>query len=66
MNSGRRILKNIFSLTAAEVASKGFALVYTVYLIRKIGPENNGIFNFAKSLIQYFSIVVLLVLIRLV
>jgi O-antigen/teichoic acid export membrane protein len=60
MNTGRRILKNIFSLTVAEVASKGFALVYTIYLIKKIGPDNNGIFSFAKSLIQYFSIVVLL------
>jgi O-antigen/teichoic acid export membrane protein len=58
MNSGKKILKNIFSLTAAEVASKGFALVYTVYLIKKIGPDNNGIFNFAKSLVQYFLFVV--------
>ncbi len=60
MNTGKRILKNLFSLSVAEIAGKGLAFFYTIYLIRKIGPESNGILNFAKSIVQYFVILVTL------
>lgn len=60
MSVSRRILKNIFSLSIAEISSKGLAFLYTIYLIRTIGPEGNGILNFAKSIVQYFLIVVAL------
>lgn len=60
MNVAKNILKNIFSLSIAEMASKGLAFVYMIYLIRTIGPESNGVLNFAKSLVQYFLIAVAL------
>lgn len=60
MNNARNILKNIFSLSIAEMASKGLAFAYTIYLIRTIGPESNGVLNFAKSLVQYFLVAVAL------
>ncbi len=60
MSVAKNIIKNIFSLSLAEIASKGLAFVYTIYLIRTIGPESNGILNFAKSLVQYFLILVAL------
>ncbi|HRP01120.1 MAG TPA: flippase [Candidatus Kapabacteria bacterium] len=60
MDSKTKLLKNIFSLSIAEMASKGLAIIYTIYLIKVIGPESNGILNFTKSLVQYFLILVAL------
>ena len=56
MSDGKQILKNIFSLSVAEYAAKGFAMIYTIYLMRIIGPENNGIYTVAKSYISYILI----------
>lgn len=58
MTVGKQILKNTFSLTAAELAGKGLAMVFTLYLIRTIGPANNGVFTVAKSFVQVFLVLV--------
>jgi O-antigen/teichoic acid export membrane protein len=50
MRSARRILKNIFSQTAAEIARQGLSIVYIIYLARTLTPEYYGIIGFAKSL----------------
>ncbi len=60
MSESRTILKNLFSFGSAELISKGLAVVYTIYFLRIIGPEGNGIINFAKSFVQYFLIFVML------
>lgn len=56
MSDGKQILKNIFSLSVAEMAAKGFTMIYTLYLIRIIGPENNGVFTVVKSYVGYLLI----------
>jgi polysaccharide transporter, PST family len=48
----------MFSLTAAEIAGKGLAFVFTIYLLRTIGPENNGILYLAKSYVQVLLVLV--------
>lgn len=58
MNVAKQIVKNMFSLSAAEFAGKGLAVIFTIYLIKTIGPANNGIFTSAKSLVQGFLIIV--------
>ncbi|MBX3043867.1 MAG: flippase [Candidatus Kapabacteria bacterium] len=58
MSVGRQILKNTFSLTAAELAGKGLAIIFTIYLIRVIGPANNGVFTLAKSFVQGLLVLV--------
>jgi O-antigen/teichoic acid export membrane protein len=58
MSISKQILKNMFSLSAAEFAGKGFAILFSLYLMRVIGPENNGIFTVAKSLIQALLVLV--------
>ncbi len=60
MSESRKVLKNLFSFGTAELVSKGLAVVYTIYFLRIIGPEGNGILNFAKSFVQYFLIFVFL------
>ena len=60
MSESRQVLKNILGLGSAELISKAIAVVYTIYFLRIIGPEGNGIINFAKSFVQYFLIFVLL------
>lgn len=58
MNSGRRILKNLFSLSVAEIANKGILFITTAYLARVILPEGYGVIGFANSLLVFFSIFV--------
>lgn len=58
MTVAKQILKNTFSLTAAEIAGKGIAMLFTIYLIRTIGPENNGVYAVAKTFIQVFLVFV--------
>lgn len=60
MSNSRKILKNLFSLSLATFVSKGLAFIYTIYLMRTIGPESNGILNFSKSLVQYFVLLIIL------
>lgn len=54
MSNTNRILKNIVSMGVTEFSAKGLAVIYTIYLISTIGPESNGAFSFAKSIVQYF------------
>ncbi len=60
MSNTNRILKNIVSMGVTEFSAKGLVVIYTIYLISTIGPEGNGAFSFAKSIIQYFFIIVML------
>lgn len=58
MNTGRRILKNLLSLSVAEIANKGILFITTAYLARVILPEGYGIIGFANSMLVFFSIFV--------
>lgn len=58
MKTGKRILKNLASLSVAELAKNGIALVTTIYLARVISPEGFGIIGFSTSIIAYFVLVV--------
>ncbi len=57
MSDSRKILKNIFSLSAAEIATKGIALVFTIYLAKILGPEGNGLIGFAKYFVGFFVVI---------
>jgi len=48
------ILKNLFSLTFAEAASKGLLLVTTMLLARNLSPDGFGELNFINSVMIYF------------
>lgn len=58
MRTAHRILKNVFSLTLANVAKNGIAIIYTIYLARVLTPDGYGVFGFAQSYIIYFIILV--------
>ena len=58
MKTGRRIIKNLFSLSIAEAANKGLLFLSTVYLARTILPDGFGIISFANSLLIFFSLAV--------
>jgi len=58
MRTGRRIFKNIFSLSVAEVASKGITLITFSYLARVLLPEGIGIFGWATAFVVYFVFLV--------
>jgi len=53
-----RLIKNIFSLSAAEVANKGIALITFGYLARVIDVNGFGIIADANSFIVYFLFMV--------
>jgi O-antigen/teichoic acid export membrane protein len=58
LRTGRRILKNLFSLSIAEVANKGILFISTIYLARTILPDGFGVISFANSILVFFSLVV--------
>lgn len=58
LRTGRRILKNLFSLSIAEVANKGILFLSTIYLARTILPDGFGVISFANSLLIFFSLAV--------
>ncbi len=58
MSRAKRVIKNLFSLTVAEIASKGIVFITTVYLARVLQPEGFGIIGYANSFIAYFLIIV--------
>ncbi|TAL71102.1 MAG: flippase [Bacteroidetes bacterium] len=58
MKSSKKIIKNMFSLTIAEVANKGIVFVFTAYLARVILPEGFGIISFANAILVYFLLFV--------
>ena len=60
MKASRRILKNIASLSIAEVAKNGITLITTAYLARVITSEGFGVLGFATSFISYFVLFTML------
>jgi len=58
LTTAKRILKNLFSLSIAEVANKGILFLSTVYLARVILPEGFGVISFANSMLVFFSLAV--------
>ncbi len=58
MRTGRRILKNLFSLSIAEATNKGILFIFTIYLARTILADGFGIYSFANSLLVFFSLFV--------
>lgn len=56
MSTGRGIIKNIFSLTAAEIVSKLLNVIAIVYLGRILGPDGFGKLGFVQSLVSYFIV----------
>ncbi|MGE5479681.1 MAG: flippase [Chloroflexota bacterium] len=53
-NRGGRLLKNIASLAVSELAGKGLAMIYTIWLARSLGPEGYGIFKWSMVFSGYF------------
>ncbi len=53
-----QIIKNLLSLTSAEVISKIIALVTAAYLGRVLKPEGFGILGFATAFVSYFLLMV--------
>lgn len=53
MNSGGRIIKNLFHLVSGEVVSSALAFVITVWLARKLGTEGYGYWALAQAVLVY-------------
>lgn len=53
-----QIIKNLISLTSAEVVSKIIALIIAVYLGRVLKPSGFGILGFATAFVSYFLLMV--------
>lgn len=58
MQASRKILKNMFSLSIAEIANKGIQFVTNFYIARVILPVGFGIIGFANSFVVYFLLIV--------
>lgn len=58
MSGARLILKNMLSLSVAEIAKQGLTVIFTIYVARVLSPEGFGIINFAKAFVMYFILVV--------
>lgn len=54
MNQAKRIVTNLFSLSAGEAISKALMFFIFIYLARVLGPENFGKFGFVISFIGVF------------
>jgi O-antigen/teichoic acid export membrane protein len=53
LGTGRKIIQNIFSLSFAELLSKGLIFLANAYLARIIMPEGFGIIGVANSIVVY-------------
>lgn len=53
LGSGRKIIRNLFSLSFAELVSKGIVFIANAYLARVILPEGFGIIGVANSIMIY-------------
>ena len=53
-----KILKNIFSLSSADIFSKILLFLTTAYLARTILPDGVGSINFAQSLASYLLLLI--------
>ncbi len=56
MNYSNQIIKNLFSLTSAEIISKIISVFTTAYLARILLPEGYGILGFATAFVSYFAL----------
>lgn len=56
MKTGRRVIKNFLSLSAAEAASKLFGVFLIVYIARILGAKALGQLAFATAFCSYFII----------
>jgi len=54
--SNRKIIKNIFSLSVADLISKIIIFIYTAYLARTILTDGLGTINLAQSLVAYLIV----------
>ena len=54
----KRLLSNLFSLSALRGANMILPLVTLPYLVRVLGVENFGLVNFSLSIIMYFNILI--------
>lgn len=54
MSNIKVTLKNIISLSTAEIASRLLTVIYSIYLARVLLVDNFGIFGSAKYLVVYF------------
>ncbi|MCK5742935.1 MAG: oligosaccharide flippase family protein, partial [Chlorobi bacterium] len=54
MSNAKRVLKNLFSLSVAEVANKGIQLVIIMILGRVIMTEGLGVVGVAQGFFVYF------------
>ena len=54
----KRLLSNLFSLSALRGANLILPLIVLPYLVRVLGVENFGLINFSLSIIMYFNILV--------
>jgi len=57
MADARVVVKNIFSLTAAEIVSRILTFIYTLYLARALSPIGFGAIGFSKSFVAIFLII---------
>lgn len=48
--------KNLIYVGLAELISKLVLYLYTIYLANNLDPEGYGLFNFARTYVQYFGI----------
>ncbi|HRT67688.1 MAG TPA: oligosaccharide flippase family protein, partial [Bacteroidota bacterium] len=57
MANTKVVIKNIFSLTAAEAVSRILTFIYTLYLARTLSPMGFGMIGFSKYVIAIFLII---------
>lgn len=60
MLAAKKIVKNILSLSMAELASKGIVFLWTALLAREIGQEGFGMIGFANTFTNYFLLFITL------
>lgn len=58
MSNSKKIIKNIFSLSVAEFASRGLQALFYLYLARVLSPSGLGSLGFAQSFVAYFVLFV--------
>ncbi len=56
MKAARKILNNMFFLSAAELASKGITTITIIYLARVLNPEGLGTISFINSILSYIIV----------
>lgn len=56
MNTAQRVLKNIFSISISEVASRLAGVILTIYIARTLGAGVFGQLAFAMAFVAFFNI----------